>query len=207
MENPNSPPSPPTEPPLATRLLEAAAALNMLADSDSRRLMPELVAGEQALRSILPVLLTEAASTLLGQGQQLRQLMDAYTAAGGGGVATLEAIEAAIKLGANPYTAAPAVEQTHRDIFGTPATVESLRESILALRLLRALGAVYTEATGNPVPSYEEMRAAMASGADPALEGPFAANMRALEKAYMEASGGKRASLEDLVTAIHRGAR
>lgn len=85
-------------------------------------------------------LLTEAATELLGKQALLRRLADAYSSAGGDGVATVEAVEAAIKLGVNE----------HKKAYG-------LRYATLK----RAFG----EVTGGRKPSMEDLAAAIHRGA------------------------------------------
>ena len=141
----------PTDPevPLHTRLLDTASTLALYAEA--RAVAPSIVQEARKLIESIPALLTEAASTLIGKQAVLRGLMDTYTAAGGEGVATLEAIHNAIKLGADPNTKAALAAE----------------DSLIACR----------------------------------------ARLGLLEKAYMESSGGRLAKMEDLVAAIHRGAR
>lgn len=166
-------PAPADDAPLAARLLNAVSALNLLGDPALRAALPEH-AIRQARATAMDVidLLGEAATALLGKQALLRGLMDAYTAAGGEGVASLESIEAAIKLGASTDNDLRHIRVAVEQALGMqadPLLSQSVATMATELRAYKEhskrLNDAYTEASGGRVPTTQALVEAIHRGA------------------------------------------
>ena len=148
---PPAPERPKDERPIGVRMIDLASKLGALL-SEAHVIPTNGATPGAGLLSDIAVALTEGASSLLGKQALLRRLVDAYTAAGGEGVATLEAIEAAIKIGADPETKAALAAE----------------DNLIACKVrLEALGKVFEEASGGKKPIMQNLKNAIRRGARP----------------------------------------